>query len=98
MKLSNWHSHWHSIRTLAGRPDFRFYDLKHRAITWMITPRESGGLGMDPATVALVVGHQDAGLTIAKHYLKLDELAAVARAHRAMQEHERGPHLRIVGE
>ena len=84
MKLSNWHAHWAAIRSLGGRPGFEFYELKHRAITWMVTPGESGGLGLDVQTVALICGHQDAGATIVKHYLKLNERDAVARVRDAM--------------
>jgi len=97
-KLSSWHSHWKAIRTAAGRPEFEFYELKHRAITWLITPRESGGLGVDLPTAAYIVGHQDGGITIAKHYLKLAENAAVDRVRKAMAIHEGEPHLRVVGE
>jgi hypothetical protein len=64
----------------------------------MITPRESGGLGLDPPTVAYIVGHQDAGQTIAKHYLKLEERAAVDRVRKAMQIHAGERPLRAVGD
>jgi hypothetical protein len=42
-------------------PDQDFYELKHRAIQWMVDPVEDGGLGLDPATAAAMVGHEDGG-------------------------------------
>lgn len=48
-----------------------FYELKHRAIQWMVDPVEDGGLGLDPATVAEMVGHDDGGYLIATVYTKL---------------------------
>jgi hypothetical protein len=33
-------------------PDQDFYNLKHRAIQWMVNPIEEDRLGLDPATVA----------------------------------------------
>jgi len=81
-KLSNFHTHWNAIRASAGMPGFNFYDLKHRAITWMVTAPPHG-LGLDPPTVAIIVGHQDAGATIAKHYLRLDQRQAIERALQA---------------
>ncbi len=39
-------------------PGQQFYELKHRAIQWMIDPFEDGGLGLDPATAAEMVGSQ----------------------------------------
>ena len=109
MKLSNWSSHWHTICTLAASraetedsrqhlATLEFYELKHRACTWMCTPRESGGLGVDPPTAAWIAGHQDGGKTIVKYYLRLEERAAVERVRRAMALHEGEPHLRVVGE
>ena len=61
MRRSSWSSHWHSIRASAGMPDQDFYELKHRAIQWMVDPVEDGGLGLDPATAAAMVGHEDGG-------------------------------------
>jgi integrase len=82
MKLSLWDRYWGPVRAAAGRPDFRFYDLKHRAITWMCTPAPDG-LGLDIRDVARIVGHKDGGETIRKHYLRLDEHAAIQRFHAA---------------
>jgi hypothetical protein len=46
-------------------PDQDFYELKHRAIQWMVDPIEDGDLGLDPPTVATMVGHDDGGYLIA---------------------------------
>ena len=45
MRRSTWHTHWHAIRTAAGMPGQAFYELRHRAIQWMIDPTDDGGLG-----------------------------------------------------
>jgi integrase len=89
-KLSLWHSYWNPVRVAAGLPDLPFYELKHRAITRMGTPRPHG-LGLDPRDIAQIVGHHDGGATIARHYLQLDQRQAVERFHtalRAVQECE----------
>jgi hypothetical protein len=64
-------------------------ELKHRAIQWMVDPIEDGGLGLDPATVAEIVGHDDGGYLIATVYTKLGRRRALERAQRAMKEYER---------
>ena len=43
-------------------PDLDFYELEHRAIQWMVDPVEEGGLGLDPPTVATMVGHDGGGI------------------------------------
>ena len=111
MYASLWAPYWRVIRQLAGPPTLRdgrtstdpktreFYSLKHRAITYMVTPVEMGGLGLPPVIVAKIVGHSDAGQIIVKHYLKLDELAAVKMARDAMMRAAgHRPKLRAVGE
>lgn len=103
MFRSTWHTHWHSIRASAGMPDQDFYELKHRAIQWMIDPVEDGGLGLDNATAAEIIGHNDGGYLIATVYTKLGQRRAIARAQHAMntyqqhittapeQDHQTGP-------
>jgi integrase len=105
MSASNWSSHWHAVRASAGMPSLEFYELKHRAIQWMVDPVEDGGLGLDPPTVAQMVGHNDGGYLIATVYTKLAERRALARAQRAMDAYqeriaaeERAPRLRVVGD
>jgi hypothetical protein len=71
MLRSTWSTLWHSVRASAGMPGQEFYELKHRAIQWMVDPVEDGGLGLDPATVAEMVGHDDGGHLIATIYTKL---------------------------
>jgi len=103
MFRSTWASHWHAIRASAGMPNQDFYELKHRAIQWMVDPVEDGGLGLDPATAAAMVGHDDGGYLIATVYTKLAERRALARAQRAMNAYRQRratktpPRLRIVG-
>ena len=88
MFRSTWHTHWHSIRASAGMPDQDFYELKHRAIQWMVDPVSDGGLGLDPATVAEMVGHDDGGYLIATVYTKLGQRRALARAQQAMAAYQ----------
>jgi integrase len=100
MMRANWAKHWHSIRATAGMPGQEFYELKHRAITWMINPIDEGGLGLDFATAAEMVGHDDGGYLIATVYSKLGKKQAVERAQRAMeayQARQAGRHLSVVG-
>ncbi len=104
MRRSSWSSHWHSIRAAAGMPGQDFYELKHRAIQWMIDPVEDGGLGLDHATAAAMVGHDDGGFLIATVYSKLAQRRAIARAQRAMDAYKQRQataskprHLRVAG-
>lgn len=102
MSASNWWKHWHAIRVAAGMPELEFYDLKHRAIQWMVDPVEDGGLGLDAATAAKIVGHEDGGYLIATVYTKLSQKRALERVHRAMAGYEERkaaekPQLYVVG-
>ncbi len=101
MRRSSWSAHWHSIRASAGTPDQDFYELKHRAIQWMVDPIDDGGLGLDPATAAAMVGHDDGGYLIATVYTKLAQRRAINRAQRAMNAYQErqaaeAPRLRVV--
>jgi integrase len=102
MLRSSWSTHWHTIRAGAGMPGQDFYELKHRAIQWMVDPVEDGGLGLDPPTVAAMVGHDDGGYLIATVYTKLAQRRALARAQRAMdayqQRHVDDRPLHLVGD
>jgi hypothetical protein len=69
-------------------PGQEFYEFKHRAIQWMVDPVEDGGLGLDPATAAEMVGHDDSG------YLGLRQVVAdvLANALRIrLDSHRRAP-------
>jgi hypothetical protein len=82
-------------------PDLEFYELKHRALQWMVDPVEDGGLGLDPQTAAAMVGHDDGGWLISTTYTKLAERRARERATRAMrayrQRHDTNTrHLQVV--
>jgi hypothetical protein len=61
LSLSNWYPHWNAVRVAAGMVSLEFYELKHRALQWMVDPVEDGGLGLDPATAAQMAGHDDGG-------------------------------------
>ncbi|HEY1689289.1 MAG TPA: hypothetical protein VGF95_10555, partial [Solirubrobacteraceae bacterium] len=62
--LANFYPHWHAVRAAAGIPGFEFYELKHRALQWMVDPVEEGGLGLDHQTAARMAGHDDGGWLI----------------------------------
>ncbi len=58
--------------------------------------------GLDPATVAEMVGHDDGGYLIATVYTKLGRRRVLARAQRAMDDYEQAAtppsqRLRVVG-
>jgi len=84
MTQSNWTHYWHAVRASAGMPGQEFYELKHRAIQWMVDPIDDGGVGLDFQTVATMVGHEDGGYLIATVYTKLAQRRARARAQRAI--------------
>jgi len=106
MRRSIWSSQWNAIRVAAGMPGQDFYELKHRAIQWMVDPIEDGGLGLDPATAAEMVGHDDGGYLIATVYTKLGQRRAIARTQKAMDAYQQRcdaaaaepPHLQIVSD
>jgi integrase len=95
LSLSNWYPHWNAVRVAAGMPKLEFYELKHRALQWMVDPVDDGGLGLDHQTAAQMAGHEDGGWLIANVYTKLAERRARERARRAMHEYaERNPDLK----
>lgn len=105
MRQPNWNHNWNPVRAAAGIPGQDFYELKHRAIQWMVDPVDDGGLGLDSATVAEMVGHDDGGYLIANVYTKLAQRRALERAQRAMQAYQErqdkkdaSRHLRVVGD
>lgn len=106
MRRSTFSTHWNAIRVAAGMPGQDFYELKHRAIQWMVDPVEDGGLGLDPATAAEMVGHDDGGFLVATVYTKLVQRRAIGRAQRAMDAYQQRrdasnaepPRLKVVRE
>jgi integrase len=103
MRQPNWSHNWSPVRASAGMPGQDFYELKHRAIQWMVDPVEDGGLGLDAATVAEMVGHDDGGYLIANVYTKLAQRRALERAQRAVENYrqrqaETARYLHVVGE
>jgi integrase len=87
MTRPNWYVYWNAVRASAGLPGLEFYELKHRALQWMIDPVDDGGLGLDHATAAEMAGHADGGWLIANVYTKLSQRRALDRARRAMREY-----------
>jgi integrase len=98
MRRSSWSAHWHSIRASASMPDLEFYELRHRALQWMIDPANDGGLGLDIQTTAKMAGHSDGGYLVCSTYTKLAQDRARTRARSAMnayQQHTKAhPHMR----
>jgi hypothetical protein len=46
MRRSTWSTHWQAIRAVPSMPGQAFYELRHRAIQWMIDPSMTGWLGL----------------------------------------------------
>jgi hypothetical protein len=93
-RLLAWAAHWHSIRASALMPGLEFYELRHRALQWMIDPPEDGGLGLDIQTAARMAGHSDGGYLLCSTYTKLTQHQAHTRAQSAMdtyQQHLESP-------
>jgi integrase len=88
MRRSTWSAHWHSVRAAAQMPGLEFYELRHRAIQWMIDPPDDGGLGLDIQSTARIAGHHDGGYLICSTYSKLAEHRALARTRRAMNAYQ----------
>jgi integrase len=88
MRRSTWSAHWHSVRASAQMPGLEFYELRHRAIQWMIDPPHDGGLGLDIQTAAHITGHHDGGFLICNTYTKLAKHRALARTRSAMDTYQ----------
>jgi integrase len=88
MRRSTWSAHWHSVRAAAQMPGLEFYELRHRAIQWMIDPPHDGGLGLDIQTTAHIAGHRDGGYLVCSTYSKLAEHRALARTRRAINAYQ----------
>jgi integrase len=88
MRRSTWSAHWHAIRAAAQMPGLEFYELRHRAIQWMIDPPHDGGLGLDIQSTAHIAGHRDGGYLVCSTYSKLAQHRAIARARRAMDAYQ----------
>ncbi len=88
MRRSTWSAHWHSVRAAAQMPALEFYELRHRALQWMIDPPDDGGLGLDIQTAAHIAGHRDGGYLICSTYSKLAEHRALARTRHAIDTYQ----------
>jgi integrase len=92
MRRSTWSAHWHAIRAAAQMPGLEFYELRHRAIQWMIDPPHDGGLGLDIQTTSHIAGHHDGGYLVCSTYSKLAEHRALARTRRAIDAYQQRAH------
>ncbi|MGK2937188.1 MAG: tyrosine-type recombinase/integrase [Solirubrobacteraceae bacterium] len=72
-------------RMSNGKLDF--YEMRHRAITFLGTPRPHG-LGLASADIAYIVGHLDGGQLIDQLYKHRNAEQALARIRDAMREAE----------
>ncbi len=88
MRRSTWSAHWRSVRAAAQMPGLEFYELRHRAIQWMIDPPHDGGLGLDIQTTAHIAGHRDGGYLVCSTYSKLAEHRALTRTRRALNAYQ----------
>lgn len=88
MRRSTWSTHWHAVRAAAQMPGLEFYELRHRALQWMIDPPHDGGLGLDIQTAANIAGHHDGGYLVCSTYSKLAEHRALARTRRAIDAYQ----------
>jgi integrase len=88
MRRSSWSAHWHSIRASALMPGLEFYELRHRALQWMIDPPADGGLGLDIQTTARMAGHSDGGYLVCSTYTKLTQHQAHTRARSAIDAYQ----------
>lgn len=88
MRRSSWSAHWHSIRASALMPGLEFYELRHRALQWMIDPADGGGLGLDIQTAAQIAGHSDGGYLVCSTYTKLAQQQANTRTKSAMDAYQ----------
>jgi integrase len=83
MRRSTWSAHWHSVRAAAQMPGLEFYELRHRAIQWMIDPPHNDGLGLDIQTAAYIAGHQDGGYLVCAAPTQSSPSTAPSPAHNA---------------
>lgn len=88
MRRSTWYAHWHAVRAAAQMSGLEFYELRHRAIQWMIDPPHDGGLGLDIQSTAHIAGHRDGGYLVCSTYSKLAEHRAIARTRRAINAYQ----------
>jgi integrase len=98
MRRSTWYAHWHSVRAMAQMPGLEFYELRHRAIQWMIDPPHDGGLGLDIQTTAHIAGHRDGGYLVCSTYSKLAEHRALARTRLALNAYQQREQNRQNGQ
>jgi hypothetical protein len=73
-------------------PGLEFYELRHRALQWMIDPPHDGGLGLDIQTAAHIAGHHDGGYLVCSTYSKLAEHRALTRTRRAIDAYQQRVH------
>lgn len=81
---SSHHRYWARLRTLANRPGFDFYELRHAAATMLLER------GMTPWDVAKQLGHQDGGQLVMERYGHPSDAGSRARLLAAWDQAE-GP-------
>jgi integrase len=77
---SGHHRYWDLVRTVAGRPEFEFYALRHTAATILLER------GATPWDVAVQLGHTDGGQLVMELYGHPSEEAARARLLKAFDD------------
>ncbi|MEZ3161499.1 tyrosine-type recombinase/integrase [Microbacterium sp. BWT-B31] len=83
-------SQWRKILAAAGVPHTRRYSSRHTAASVLI------GHGVDPASVAAILGHNDPGFTMRTYVHGIDErvtaaVSALDRVQDKVQEPEDAP-------
>lgn len=76
-----------NMRRVNAMPDggFDFYELRHRAATYMVEPRPLG-LGLSDEDVAIQLGHEDGGKLVRETYSHRNRRAALDRVKQAWQQ------------
>jgi hypothetical protein len=83
------------VRAAAQMSGLEFYEMRHRAIQWMIDPPHDGGLGLDIQSTAHIAGHRDGGYLVCSTYSKLAEHRAIARTQRAINGNQQREQHRL---
>lgn len=71
-------------------PGLELYELRHRALQWMIKPQDNGDLSLDIQTTARIAGHGDGGYLVCSLHKALT--ATGQRSHDRSHAHLPTPH------
>jgi integrase len=80
--------YWRAAKLAAGRPEMDFYELRHFCATYLLE------LGLNPADVAVQLGHTDGGALVMDTYGHPSDEAARDRIKAAFADR---PKLRLLG-